>query len=580
VGYGLSLFKSKLRVAICVLVLSPIVFLFTNAAAPPSGTTNSNQVYFGYFYDSLGSSTDFTPQTSSLSNVHWIYSDAGTLAYSPDGTVKPGPNAWPQVGINPSSAQITAAYRSFKIDCSGWTSKFSKAKSSNHKVIVDIQRDLFIKSNAPIGYSPILTPDYVQRFQSLLPCLTPFSNQIVGFYIFDEPYFNNGNITPHLSPWSPSTDANTSVYMNLSLASSLIKGSFQKTKTMTSLAYPDLQAGNLNVSTDLSKIIPENIDWYGLDCYLKEGENCSESFIQGAMTKLDQMRKFGQSLIVFLDATYSSTLPASQANIELQARNQFWLQITKNMPVAGYFPFIYQGGVKDMPDMEAYLKRVYSCTQTIGCMVDSLTTSPSKPLSPSQSVLSAGFIRAGNSGYHSLGNGQVCGYTSMEHLISCGENPNDYTSGVDIGKLPNSVSDVTSCQCGTRVRPYGGLFKDENGSAYMRVSSAAVCTFNSMEHLTSCGFNSASYSSARKPPLKITNLRNAPLCNCGNQVYQAGIFKFKSSGYTSDGTGSYCSYSSITHLESCGESLQRYSSLPDVYSIPSSMTYTGACKCK
>ncbi|NOT80190.1 MAG: hypothetical protein HOP07_14435 [Bacteriovoracaceae bacterium] len=528
------------------LILTVLLGIFHNAT---SIQVSSNPIYFGYFYDSLGSTTDFTSSTAPISNVHWIYSDDGTVVYGGTNQAGPGPNAWPNIGSNPSPSQIAAAYSSFRLDCSGWAAKFSKATSDNHKVIIDIQRDLFIKdSKAPIEYAPILTPDYVQRFQALLSCFSPHSTQIVGFYIFDEPYYNNKNSSKGLLPWSSSSGINDSVYTNLSLASSLIKKSFPNTKTITSLAYPDLP-GSQNVSNQSSQIIPPNIDWYGVDCYLKDA-TCSESFIQEAMIQLNQMRKPGQSLIIFLDATYSTTLPATKQNQQLlEGRNNFWLQITKDMPVAGYFPFIYQNGLSDMPDLEGYLSQVYSCSQNAGCIVSDIYSDP---------VIPVGLFRIGLSGYISNGS-SYCALGSGAQMNGCGYNQAQYNTAKQFSGAPNSMQNNGVCACG--ITPTCSSFT---------YSSWGACQAN--------GTQTRSITAASPVGCQRGIQVISQSCSYSEPKIAAGLFRIGLSGYISNGS-SYCALGSGAQMNGCGYNQAQYNTAKQFSGAPNSMQNNGVCAC-
>lgn len=555
-----------------VLIVFTILIMVGYQNFSTSQANTKEPIYFGYFWDSLGSSVDYTKSTKDLSNVHWIYADADIVAYDKNGQPYPGKNAWPALSINPTQSQIELAYQNFNINCNslnGWNAKLQAAVNNNHKIIVDLQRILFAKVDSSGEVRPVLSPDYKFRFSKLLTCIQPYAEHIVGFNIFDEPYFNNA-----VSIKIPAS----SVANNIYLASALVKKIFPTKKNIISIAFPDLDKSSpYNILSTLApnEIVPSNIDWYGIDCYLKEGQSCNEKFIAESMTFLNRIRKPGQSLILFPDATYPAGGISAGFEDAIIKRNNYWLKITKDMPIAGYFPFIYKE-VVSMPKVRDYLKRVYNCTQKTGCVINNLPIS-SIPLSSNSSILRAGFLKINGGAYHSFGNGKICGYKSITHMNSCGEIAGSYDSTIDLGNFPVNSIYFGTCECGNQL-PASGLFKDTNGSAYRQISPTKVCGYNSMEHLKSCGEQESSYISAKPVPSTIDNLSSAKPCGCGNQVLPAGFFKVGVSAYHSDGAGNYCGYTSVAQIESCGET-KNYYSWPPQYAIPSGMNYTGVCSC-
>lgn len=554
----------------------------TSAVASNNSTASS--IYFGYFYDSLGSTTDFTDETKNLGNIHWIYSDADTVIYVPDPknssqyiTVA-GPNAWPALSTNPSSAEIIKKYENFNINCNslnGWSQKLNKAKINNNKVVIDIQRILFYTSGQTL--LPILVPDYIIRFEKLLSCLNPHASNIVSFNIFDEPYYNN-SLAGY--PISSKTVSN-----NLSKAALLVKKHFSQSKTMISLAFPDLDPTDTKLyvvnQLNTDELIPTAIDWYGLDCYFKEGSRCSEQFIFTSMEYLSKIRKPHQGLVLFPDATHPDASLKKSVTTEVQnlliKRNDYWFQMTKNLPVVAYFPFIYSE-VKYMPLVADHLKKFFNCTQKMGCVLDNLPISNISKADVNF-IPETGFLKIHSGAYQSIGKGQLCGYTSLKHMESCGTDPNLYTNKltVDLFYFPTKTSNLGVCQCGTEVNS-AIIYKGLNGTAYKKSLDNSYCSYNSMDHLISCGENETSYYTALPLNKTITEESNIPLCRCGNQVIKSGFFKYKSGAYFSDGMGSFCGYTTIAHMKSCGLSVD-YATHPETYSLPNSMSYVGVCSC-
>src|ERR1700722_16749581 len=105
---------------------------------------------------------------------------------------------------------------------------------------------------------------------------------------------------------------------------------------MTSFSVPDLKEKD-HIPTSDALVIPEDIDWFGYDCY-ERFRQCTESTITKAMERLDALRRREQHFVLFLDATYEN--PQSIPESSLERRNNLWLRLAQKLPVSGYFVFI------------------------------------------------------------------------------------------------------------------------------------------------------------------------------------------------------------------------------------------------
>jgi hypothetical protein len=204
---------------------------------------------------------------------------------------------------------------------------------------------------------------------------------------------------------------------------------------------------------------------------------------------------------------------------------------------------------------------------------------PYQPIAqvPTSSILPAGFVKAYNSAYHSYGNGTICGYTSLSHMETCGDNPDQYFSAINLAKVPDSSIYVGNCQCGNAI-PKLPIIKDEYGTGYRVLGANSFCAYNSMDHLVTCGEKEMDYVNARSVSRSVLGSVSIPLCQCGNQVYGIEAFRFSGGAYLSDGVGNYCGFADIPQMQRCGVK-RSYNQLSIKYAVPSTMKYTGVCGC-
>lgn len=350
------------------------------------GSAGSSMCY-GFFGDARTSQADnFIVETKAMgANVHWVYSD---FVAGPD-------------------------------PVANWRTKLNLVRSVGGKAIIDVSFVLFYNIGGDLTLH--LAPDYEHRFVNvLLPVLLEYHDIIVGFYIYDEPYWHN-SIFP-----AEKRISNAQVSHNLSVASALVKHHLYNKITMIAMAYP--ATGMYDI------VLPSNLDWIGLDCYLeydKKGtSNCSDERITTYyQSYLKAIMHPGQKVVVFLDAYWTGNSPeelTDHVQASLVARNNKWMEIVTGMPVAGFFTFVYNTrwqeihphflfGIQNMPTVQDYIRNIYYGWVPPGAL-----------------------FRHNGTLYLSSGEA-ACSFTSGEHLVASGRQYSDYQKSTIYPEFPRLI---------------------------------------------------------------------------------------------------------------------------------------------
>lgn len=154
---------------------------------------------------------------------------------------------------------------------------------------------------------------------------------------------------------------------------------------------------------------------------------------------------------------------------------------------------------------------------------------PGHPLVLPGQIYSQGLFRVGAGIYYSNGKSSFCGYSSQEHLKSCG------MKGKRVSKksgLPSGMRNDGACSCG-------------------KPAPAPVAP--------------------PPPPAKPAQ----PAQPVG-VIFQEGLFRVGVGIYYSNGRNAYCGFSSPEHLKRCGNANKPYIQKS---TTPNGMRYDGACGC-
>lgn len=273
----------------------------------------SDKLYFGYFADAMSGvgNGNYISETSSRSNIHFIGEDPTNYA--------------------------------------AWKQKLNSARANNDKVILVVQYVMYPWNADTVVVLP--HQDAAKRFATFYNELQSYKDIIVGYYIYDEPFWNNDQ--------SSSKKSISDVYDGLQNASNIIKNLHPEAKTIVTFAYPEIA---LNIK------IPTAIDWVGVNCYFDYGSVCSESAIINMVKYIQQNMTPQQKFVLTLDA-YMSKVVSDDVQKNMITRIKFWMNLTKSLPVAAYFPFLFQDqvsqfeslhGAKSHPMVLNYLDQLFN----------------------------------------------------------------------------------------------------------------------------------------------------------------------------------------------------------------------------
>lgn len=178
-----------------------------------------------------------------------------------------------------------------------------------------------------------LRDDYKARFDHLWKVLEPYHDSITGFYLYDEPFFNYGNITGAITPQDLTLKANIEGMANF------LEGVAPHIPTIivyseTPFTRPDF----------LTKLFIRNVDMIGVDCYLALG--CTVEKLLLKTVDLINTKSPQQKLFVVPDIFATGGANLSEWDRKLVERNKFIMQLVDFHPdVVGMLPFGVASGV-------------------------------------------------------------------------------------------------------------------------------------------------------------------------------------------------------------------------------------------
>jgi len=229
-----------------------------------------------------------------------------------------------------------------------------KAASFGLKSMLMVQEKLFSPNNPGV-----LLTDYAARFDSLWAALGASQVDVAGFYLTDEPYWNNSSA-------GSNAISESQLKANLNTVAAYIHQKAPRRPIAVTEAYPIVSR------PDFASLIPENVDYIGVNCYLAFGDVCSESNIASYVSKIISSKQPNQKLIITADG-YWATPPSAQNDADMKARIIFWEQLLApyfaSNQIGAFTPFIYQSipqwglyGISAMPqslaEMRGYMTEI------------------------------------------------------------------------------------------------------------------------------------------------------------------------------------------------------------------------------
>jgi hypothetical protein len=203
-------------------------------------------------------------------------------------------------------------------------SKLEQARATNQKVILYIQNVLF-----PWASSAIY-PDYPTRFQNYWAQVKGYEHLVIGFYIFDEPFWNN------LQPgWG--TVWYGFLQNALNHSARYLKLRFPEKLTYVTFTHLELDNPLFELSLN-----PREVDVVGVNCYIALGSECSENEIYRLIHSLQLKKAPHQKMILTADGYWHSN-PTPQIDAAITDRLRLWKMLAASYgDVIAFFPFLYQ----------------------------------------------------------------------------------------------------------------------------------------------------------------------------------------------------------------------------------------------
>lgn len=210
--------------------------------------------------------------------------------------------------------------------------KINKAKTYNQKIILMISPVFFIWATIQ------LHNDWVNRWNDLkTQIINPYSNDIIGFYIMDEPYHNASTL---IGANPQKNNLMLEFARTFNQITDIVKSDYPNKIIGTTFAYTELKNNYIQQYG-----IPENIDWVGVNCYAAFGSDCSDQMVINYYNTLASLKKSHQKFMMTMDSyTSSKTCQISEGvNNEILNRiNLLMNWIQNRTDVAALTPFLYQ----------------------------------------------------------------------------------------------------------------------------------------------------------------------------------------------------------------------------------------------
>lgn len=187
-----------------------------------------------------------------------------------------------------------------------------------------------------VMYSDIfgtLYTDWEDRIQAIIDELEPVIEHVPGFFISDEPYWLNYSLNSSAVPVA-------TIKENMNLLSRYIHSRLPGVKTMWTDAF--------HIVDDLvgayADVIPEDVDYIGMNDYLAYGVNGTPEIITTRIEKIISTKGSNQKLITTVDGFWE-TSPTIAEDLAMREHLIFWQELLAPYIAAGEVgaitPFIY-----------------------------------------------------------------------------------------------------------------------------------------------------------------------------------------------------------------------------------------------
>lgn len=272
-----------------------------------ASSVNPNLRYFGFFADGMEheGSGNYINETSEVANIHFVNAD--TL--------------------------------------DGLTPKIRLAAARNSKVIIIAEGYLFDWKTVR------LQQNYKSNLASLKKHLVDngLMGTVIGFYVIDEPYFNNSLTTNKLTEQE--------VFDNLKSAAVEINKVFGSPIIISSEAFPALDQ---YMKTGQWLAFPEEYNWLAINCYLAFGAICDtevkyENYVKALRSTLRGNQRVFMTLDNYFNINADSTIEK-----KLIERTKFQYKLALQYDSPALVSFLYQGAsdrvaVSNLPALREYV---------------------------------------------------------------------------------------------------------------------------------------------------------------------------------------------------------------------------------
>jgi hypothetical protein len=201
--------------------------------------------------------------------------------------------------------------------------------------------------------------------------LRDYQDIVVGFYVYDEPFWVNAS-----EGWTsvPNSTLKDSMRRVIDYLHNKLPGRFTAISySTTELDHPDFA----------NEFLPDNVDMWGVNCYLP---SCTDAQLVGYWNKMLSSLKANQKLLVTLDSYWGSDPSVLHRGhwpeTALISRLRKWKSLIapSQDKVMGVFPFLYQSfpneslfGAESMTNVKGEYGIYMEALQgRLGCDVDSL----------------------------------------------------------------------------------------------------------------------------------------------------------------------------------------------------------------
>jgi hypothetical protein len=220
--------------------------------------------------------------------------------------------------------------------------KVRKARALGMQSMIDVENVFFP------WHSSKLSATWQSDLLNLQKTLQSDKDSVLGFYLFDEPFWVNQQ-----SGWV--SVPNDILFKSLESSAAALKAAFPGKSIAMTFAHPEIKPGLL---------IPQTVDWVGFNCYADYGAVCSDQRVNDIFKFLLRNKTKQQKLILTIDA-YWNSLPTPEIESKIISRLELWKKLITSAPqeVAALMPFIYQTdapgnmwGAESFPQVQSWLK--------------------------------------------------------------------------------------------------------------------------------------------------------------------------------------------------------------------------------